>query len=331
MLINLIWKSKKVKLLSEIKVATTIKVNNYHLTQIKYSTSFQGKVDVLIIKNRNSTKMKKLLLFCSLFFVLTTSYTQENSKQCSTIVLENDNEIPAYIDYIQSGLLYYRKCPDSIGHQYSIPVDIVKFVREPDGVIQSLSEHMVELPYESLSKNKEHSIDQWKFRNKINNKTRSVSSGQSVKIVVNRNNKALKLEGKWIMLTETELILDTEANPSLAIPKKIIKKIVVYKKGKKKRKTKLWIYFLAIPCGIILLLILMTLEDPYWWESFQSFNEFLAALLFIGILIALIFAIVIPIKLIPKTKNIKHPFKGNWEITSPANEMNDVREFYNQP
>ncbi len=224
--------------------------------------------------------MKKLSFFSLLFLFTLAVFAQEKSKPCTAIVLENDNEIPAYIDYIQSKLLYYRKCPDSTGRHYSIPVDIVKFVREPDGMIQSLSEHMVEFTYESLSKIKEHSIDKWKFRNKTNNKTRSVSQGQNVKVVVNSINKVLQVEGKWIMLTATELILDTESNPSLAIPKKVINKIVVYKIIKKR----IWIR---------------------WWEGYLTRYK-------------------------NESKTINQPFKGKWEITYPANEMNAVREFNNQ-
>ena len=264
--------------------------------------------------------MKKLSIFSFLFLFALSLFAQENSAQCSAIVLENGNEIPAYVDHQQSGQLYYKKCPDSTGRQYSIPVNIVKFIREPDGVIQWISEYKIELPYESLSKINEHSIDKWKFRNKTNNKTRSVSQGQNVKVVVNSINKVLQIEGRWVMLTATELILDTEANPSLAIPKKNIKKIVVYNKDKekvkKKRKAK-WLLFLL---GIPLLLIFAVIG---------------AGGLLIGLLSTMVISLIVIIAMSTnstiKTKTIKHPFKGEWEITAPANEINDVREIYKQP
>ena len=118
------------------------------------------------------------------------------------------------------------------------------------------------------------------------------------------------------MLTETDLILDTEANPSLAIPKKIIKKIVVYKKEKKKRKTKWWVYIIAIPLLLLFAVI--------------GAGELVLALLG-ALVISLLVLIASPITSAIKSKTIKHPFKDKWEITYPVNEKNDVREFYNQP
>ena len=60
---------------------------------------------------------------------------QQDTIHCSTIVLENDKEIPARIDSITSSHLYYKKCINTNNRQYTIPISYIKSIRDSNGEI----------------------------------------------------------------------------------------------------------------------------------------------------------------------------------------------------
>ncbi len=274
--------------------------------------------------------MKKLSIFSFLFLFIFSLFAQEKSTACSTIVLENNNEIPAFINGIQLEQLYYWKCPDSTSRQYSIPVDLVKFIREPNGDIKPLSTYIVDLPDVSPIKNNDQPINNLNnliFRQKAAKKVIVIIQEQYIKVVfTDAENKVKKVKGRWEMMTEKELILSRQNKSSLAIPKEDIVKIVVFKKHKGLGKA-VWITLLAIGGILSFISILAAIQEADQKNNSKLILGGVASVLFLALIIGGIAAIIFAIK----TKTIKYPFKGEWEITAPANEINDVREYYNQP
>ncbi len=280
--------------------------------------------------------MKKFSISSFIFLFALSLFAQENSARCSAIVLENDNEIPAYIDRIQSGLLYYKKCPDSTNRHYSIPVDIVKFIREPDGKVQSPSSHMVMSSGKVPSKTNNRPLESWIFKQKDKDtgtdKTRVVLQNQSVKVVyAGSTNKVQKVKGYWIKLTDAALILNTQSNSSFQIPKNDIKKIVTYRVGKRMPKKNRRYIFFSIAGGLFLLSLIRIFENADSRGFLRPLTGAVAVSIMLSLIITFLIVVGTAIFSSKSSETIRNPFKGEWEITAPDNEINDVREFYKQP
>ncbi len=276
--------------------------------------------------------MKNNLFLVSLFLLSLSLFAQKDPSHCSTIVLKNNMEIPAFINYINSGSLFYQRCPDSTSHQYSIPIDLIEFIRDPNGGIQTLSTPIPNFPGNDPIIMEDQPLDKWVFSKKSKNVFRTITREQNVNVVfLNSTNKIQKINGKWIQLTDKELIIDTQSNSSLAIPKKNIQKIIVLKKGRRIPKKNRRTIFL-ITAGAIFLLSLFKIFDRADQQGrIQSITGALAASLFISLIVTALVVVAILIISSTNAKSIKHPFKGEWEINYSSNENNDVREFYKQP
>jgi hypothetical protein len=123
--------------------------------------------------------MKNIILFSSLFFVTFSLYAQVDSTSCSTIVIGNDKEIPAFIHGIESGYLFYQRCRDTITHRYSIPVSYIKFIKGTRGFQDSL-----ELQKANLSKS-DAPISKGKQLKELRFKKRSFLIGSSTNLMGN--------------------------------------------------------------------------------------------------------------------------------------------------
>ena len=110
--------------------------------------------------------MKKQLLFpVFLFFTIALS-AQKDSVGCSTIILENDMELPAFITKVESEFLFYKKCPDSTNQQYSLPLHYIDHVRAPNGKMLSPIDYGANFTIIDPSENTIQA-EQWVFRKKI--------------------------------------------------------------------------------------------------------------------------------------------------------------------
>ncbi|MFT5168165.1 MAG: hypothetical protein ACI8P3_003405 [Saprospiraceae bacterium] len=266
--------------------------------------------------------MKKLILISSLFFVTFSFYAQVDSTSCSTIVLANDKEIPAFIHGIESGYLFYQRCRDTISHRYSIPVSYIKFIKGTRGFQDSLASEIVNLPELDPQKTKKERLKKWVFKENnsmgiIANTKRSVKEKQRVKVKYrDSRNKMRKVKGKWKTLTEEDLILDMRNGSTLMISRDDITKIDIIKNN-------FLIKLLAILIGVEGIVMLLIF-------SFALSLGIPVPIRYITLTLVLTLASGV-IYLLTKPKSMDYPFNGEWEITSPSTEKNDVKEFYYQP
>ena len=172
--------------------------------------------------------MKKLILISSLFFVTFSLFAQVDSTSCSTIVLGNDKEIPAFIHSIESGYLFYQRCSDTTSHRYSIPVEYIKLINGTRGFQDSLASQITDLSKLYPSNTKDKQLKKSYDSDIIG----SVLEKQRVKVkYIDSKFKPRKVKGKWKTLTDEDLILDMRNGTTLTISRDDIVKIDIIETG----------------------------------------------------------------------------------------------------
>ena len=268
--------------------------------------------------------MKKSLLLASLILLTLPLFAQKDTIPCSTIILGNDKEISATIIKIESGNLFYERCPDTTDRQFTIPVNYIKEIIEPSGKIDSLSSHVVKTEKTQSFKIKNKPIKKWVFK-KIGKKiTRTISKGLMVKVTfLDENNKQQKVSGRWKNLTEEAVILETKKGTVLTIPKK---DVIQIKLLRKLRALGTSVWFILLIGGVALLTVLGIVVAWNFFINYAggtaSVNPNNAAKDYgcgLGCTLPILLvagAFVVMLLIMPKS--IREPFSGKWEITYPS-------------
>lgn len=281
--------------------------------------------------------MKNIILICCVLCAIQLN-AQKDSTSCKTIVLVNDVEIAAFIDFFENNYLIYRRCPDTNFVQYNLPISFIKIIRDAEGNTDLLFRHLVKLQSEQGPKAKKKPFRAWMFKHKTRKIVRSISEGCNIKVTFkNASGWIQKIKGKCIELTNEELVIETKTGNTVVIQRVNIEKITIPKIQSKVGsgvRLGLLIGALVFGAAIILIMLLFVSSDtllsaagannPNTAKALFGCNApgcLLPTLLIIGGIIILIAS---------KPKKINYPFSNDWEIIYPTAEI-DLQEFTKQP